>query len=233
MRILEMFHLPSIYYSAAGVRDGIIADLAARGVGRERSQLSRDQRREVELMARRYGVSVHHGRAVAAMAGEIFAATQPLHQLPQPYGRLLEAAAYLHDVGHYVSDSGHHKHSYYLVMNSDMPGFTNREREMIANLCRYHRKSMPTAMHQNYQALSAEEKRALVYLIPLLRLADNLDVSGDQRIQELESRMRDGQLALQLRSSRDIDLEQWAAERVGDVFRQVYDRQLAITKARG
>src|SRR5262249_12330973 len=141
--------------------------------------------------------------------------------------------AYLHDVGHYVSDSGHHKHSYYLVMNSDMPGFTNREREMIANLCRYHRKSMPTPMHQNYQALSAEEKRALVYLIPLLRLADNLDVSGDQRIQELESRMRDGQLALQLRSSRDIDLEQWAAERVGDVFRQVYDRQLAITKARG
>jgi exopolyphosphatase/guanosine-5'-triphosphate,3'-diphosphate pyrophosphatase len=233
MRVLEMFHLPSMYYSAAGVRDGIIADLAARGVGRELSQLSRDQRREVEQMARRYGVSLDHGRAVAAMVREMFAATHPLHQLPQPYGRLLEAAAYLHDVGHYVSDSGHHKHSYYLVANSDMPGFTNREREMIANLCRYHRKSMPAPVHSNYQALNAEEKRALVYLIPLLRLADNLDVSGEQRIQAMECRLRDGHVALQLRSTRDIDLEQWAAERVTDVFRQVYERPLAITKVRG
>ena len=88
-------------------------------------------------------------------------------------------------------------------------------------------------MHPNYQALNAEERRALVYLIPLLRLADNLDVSGDQRIQALDCRLRDGHLALQLRSARDIDLEQWAAERVTDVFRQVYERPLAISKARG
>jgi exopolyphosphatase/guanosine-5'-triphosphate,3'-diphosphate pyrophosphatase len=65
MCVLEMFHLPSMYHSAAGVRDGIIADLAARGVGRELAHLSRDQRREVEQMARRFGVSLEHGRAVA------------------------------------------------------------------------------------------------------------------------------------------------------------------------
>ena len=57
-------------------------------------------------------------------------------------GRLLEAASYLHDIGHYVSDTRHHKHSYYLVANSDMPGFTQDEREIIANLCRYHRKAL-------------------------------------------------------------------------------------------
>jgi exopolyphosphatase/guanosine-5'-triphosphate,3'-diphosphate pyrophosphatase len=207
VRALELFHLPSIYYSAAGVRDGIIADLAARGVGRELTQLSRDQRREVEQMARRYGVSLHHGRAVAALAHQLFTAAQPLHQLPQQYGRLLEAAAYLHDIGHYVSDSAHHKHSYYLASNSDMPGFTAREREVIANLCRYHRKSLPTPVHTNYQALNAEEKRAVMLLIPLLRLADNLDVSGDQRIHSIDCRLRDGALAVQLKSARDIDLE--------------------------
>ena len=232
LRVLETFHQPSMYYSAAGVRDGIIADLAARRVGRELAELSRDQRREVELMARRYGVALDHARAVAAMSGQMFNATQPMHQLPPHYGRLLEAAAYLHDVGHYVSDSAHHKHSYYLVANSDMPGFTARERELIANLCRYHRKSMPAPVHSNYQALNAEEKRALVYLIPLLRLADNLDLSKDQRVQSMECRLRDGQVVLQLRSNRDIDLEQWAAERVSDVFRQIYEKPLAITKAR-
>ena len=72
------------------------------------------------------------------------------------FGRLLEAAAYLHDIGHYVSDTRHHKHSYYLVANSDLPGFTLNERELIANLCRYHRKALPTPEHGNLQILDGE-----------------------------------------------------------------------------
>jgi exopolyphosphatase/guanosine-5'-triphosphate,3'-diphosphate pyrophosphatase len=233
LRILETLHLPSIYYSSAGVRDGIIADLAARGVGRELAQLNKDQRREVEQMARRYGVSLDHTRQVAGLAQQLFSAIQPLHQLPPHFGRLLEAAAYLHDIGHYVSDSAHHKHSYYLVANSDMPGFTNRERELIANLCRYHRKSLPTPVHSNYQGLNAEDKRALTLLIPLLRLADHLDLSHKQRIQSMECFVRNGHVVLQLRAPKDVDLEQWAAERVGEVFRQIYDRPLVVAKARG
>src|SRR5579863_275951 len=79
---LEEFHLPAVYYSRAGVRDGIIADLAARNVGAELSRLSRDQRREVEDMGRRYGVSLERARRVANIASQIFSAVQPLHQLP-------------------------------------------------------------------------------------------------------------------------------------------------------
>jgi len=52
LRILELFHQPALHYSAAGVRDGNIADLAARGVGRELTMLDREQRRFVEQMAR-------------------------------------------------------------------------------------------------------------------------------------------------------------------------------------
>jgi exopolyphosphatase/guanosine-5'-triphosphate,3'-diphosphate pyrophosphatase len=233
LRVLEDFQLPGLYYSAAGVRDGIIADLDARGVGRELAQLSRDQRKEVEQMSRRYGVALPHARKVAGLAHILFTDLQPLHQLPPHFGKLLEAAAYLHDVGHYVADSNHHKHSYYLVGNSDMPGFTNRERELIANLCRYHRKSMPTPVHSNWQALSAEDKRVLLLLIPLLRLADNLDVSHEQRIQSLRCPVRDGQVVLQLGSSADISLEQWAAERAGESFRQVYDLVVVTQKAQG
>ena len=181
-------------------------------------------------MSRRYGVALPHARKVAAMAHVLFSDLHPLHQLAPHYGKLLEAAAYLYDAGHYVADSNHHKHSYYLVGNSDMPGFTNRERELIANLCRYHRKSMPTPMHSNWQSLNAEDKRVLLLLIPLLRLAQNLDVSHEARIQSLSARIRDGQVVLQVASSADISLEQWAAERAGDAFRQVYDRGVVTQK---
>jgi len=230
LRVLEDLRMPCLYFSAAGVRDGIIADLHARGVGRELARLGRDQRKEVEQTSRRYGVALPHARKVAGLACALFTDLQPLHQLPPHFGKLLEAAAYLHDIGHYVADANHHKHSYYLVYNSDMSGFTNHEREMIANLCRYHRKSMPGPMHSNWQSVNAEDKRVLLFLIPLLRLADNLDVSHEGRVESLSCRIRDGQVVLQVGSAADTSLEQWAAERVGEVFRQVYNRAIMIQK---
>src|SRR5580704_2528335 len=115
LKVLELFQQPALHYSSAGVRDGIIADLTARGVGRELSMLNPDQRRTVEQMARRYNVQVTHARKVADLAHRLFQSLQPLHRLPPGVGKLLEAAAYLHDIGHFVSDTSHHKHSYYLV----------------------------------------------------------------------------------------------------------------------
>lgn len=232
LRLLELFQQPSLHYSAAGVRDGIIADLAARGVGRERSMLNRDQRRVVEQMARRYGVQIAHARKVSELAHRLFEELQPLHQLPPSLGKLLEAAAYLHDVGHYVSDTSHHKHSYYLVLNSDLPGFTDAERHLIALLCRYHRKAMPTPRHSPFQAIDPESRRAIVLLVPLLRIADSLDRSHEQRVSDLQVQLRNGSVTLALDSKPDPDLEIWAAERVADSFRETYQTQIQLTRAK-
>jgi len=227
---LREFQLSAVYYCRAGVRDGIIADLANRNVGAELSRLSRDQRREVEELGRRYGVSRDHARRVANIAHLLFTGLQPLHNLPPAAGKLLEAAANLIDVGHYVSDSGHHKHSYYVVSNSDMAGFTQRERLLVASLCRYHRKSLPSPVHSQYQALAADDRRMLLFLIPLLRLADNLNRSRQQRIRGIGCHVRDGRVVLEVASSHDIDLEQWGAERAGEAFLQVYNRPIAVER---
>jgi exopolyphosphatase/guanosine-5'-triphosphate,3'-diphosphate pyrophosphatase len=232
LRILDKFQQPSLYYSAAGVRDGIIADLAGRGVGRELSRLSRDQRKLVEAMAKRYGVAVPHARQVARLAQHFFESLQSLHKLPSESGKLLEAAAYLHDVGHYVSDTAHHKHSQYLVVNSDMPGFTGAERLVIGMLCRYHRKAMPTLRHQAFEAFDADTRRTIVLLSPLLRLADSLDRSHEQRLTGMQVEVKSGGVVVELASSADTDLELWAAERTADMFREVYQVPLTLTKAR-
>ena len=232
LEFLREFQLPAVYYCRAGVRDGIIADLAARNVAARLSRLSHDQRQEVEDLGRRYGVSLDHARKVANIAHLLFSALQPLHNLPPASGKLLEAAAHLIDVGHYVSDSGHHKHSYYVVSNSDIAGFTQRERLLVACLCRYHRKSLPSPMHSQYQALSADDRRTVLFLIPLLRLADNLNRSRQQRIRGIDCNLRDGEVVLDIRSSHDIDLEQWGAERAGEAFRQVYNRPITVERER-
>jgi exopolyphosphatase/guanosine-5'-triphosphate,3'-diphosphate pyrophosphatase len=145
---------------------------------------------------------------------------------------MLEAAAYLHDIGHFVSDTGHHKHSYYLVLNSDMAGFTDAERQFIASLCRYHRKSNPTHRHPQFQAVPTEQRQSLILLTPLLRLADSLDRGHNQRIEGIAVALRNGNVVLGLESSGEIDLEVWAAERIAEQFHAVYGVPLVVRAAR-
>jgi len=144
----------------------------------------------------------------------------------------LVLAAFLHDIGHFISDTGHHKHSAYVVANSDMPGFTDLERFLVATLCRYHRKSTPAARHEGLAALDDDQKRTIQLLTPLLRLADGLDRGHEQRVDEIECQMRNGAIVVLLRSSCDTDLEQWAAERVAPAFLEAYGLPLSVARVR-
>jgi exopolyphosphatase/guanosine-5'-triphosphate,3'-diphosphate pyrophosphatase len=214
------------------VRDGILRDLAEREAGTERVRLDAEQRRMVEQYARRFGVDLKHARKVAAFARELFTALAPWHRLKPETGRLLKAAAYLRDTGHAINDMAHHKHSQYIVANADLAGFTGEERQLVAMLCRYHRKAPPSPRHADFLALPAGEQRIIEYLYPLLRLADALDRSRDQRVEEIECALENGALSLILKSGKDLGLELWALERAAPLFRQVYGKQLRVTVRR-
>ncbi len=230
--VLRLFGHRSLYYCAAGVRDGIIADLATRRNARELSQLSTEQRSVVEAMAKRYAVSLRHARHVAFLCQQLFETLHSIHQLPPTAGRLLEAAAFLHDIGHFVSGVGHHKHSAYLVSNSDLPGFTDKERCTISALCRFHRKSMPQARHVSFQMLDLESKKIVSHLIPLLRIADALDRGHEQRIKNLFAVIGEGGLSLTVESEADSDLEIWSANEAAEAFHTIYSRTLTVQRAK-
>ncbi len=113
-----------------------------------------------------------------------------------------------------------------------MPGFNERERRLIAALCRYHRKSAPDNTHSQFQTLDPEGRRAVVMLTPLLRLADALDRSNEQRVESIECQVGNPDVTIRMRSDADVDLEHWAGERVADVFHAAYGCTLTIQKAR-
>ena len=232
LQTLEAFNHPTLFYSAAGVRDGIIADLAAQGAGNEVSRLNPDQRAAVEEIAKRYFVNSKHSAQVSFMASRLFEVFQSIHHLPPAAGKLLEAAGLLHDIGHYVSSTGHHKHSAYLVANSDLPGFTDRERTIISALCRFHRKSLPAVKHPPFDDLDAEARQFVVGLTPLLRMADSLDRSKQGRVTNIRSVLRGGELSLLLESSVDVDLETWAANESARIFREVFHVPITIERSK-
>jgi exopolyphosphatase/guanosine-5'-triphosphate,3'-diphosphate pyrophosphatase len=234
LRAMERFDLPALYYSSAGVREGIIADLDNRGgESRLSGKLPGELRRTVETLAKRYGISLAHAKVTAAFAVELFDRLRPLHRLDPSYARLLEAACHLLDVGHYVSDTSHHKHSHYLVKHADLPGFTEDEKQLIALLCRFHRKSTPASRHSELSVLSASQRRALELLVPFVRIADALDRSRDQHVRLARCEIQGDEviLTLEAEDGKDYALEEWAVERSGAAFRSVYDKHLVVGKA--
>jgi exopolyphosphatase/guanosine-5'-triphosphate,3'-diphosphate pyrophosphatase len=113
-----------------------------------------------------------------------------------------------------------------------MPGYTDRERVMIASLCRYHRKAMPTARHDLFAQLTAAEQRVIQMLIPILRVAVGLEASRLQKVEGADvSAAADG-ITIVVRAEGDIDLEMWAAERAADSFRQVYNLPMMLMRAK-
>ncbi|HEX4770968.1 MAG TPA: Ppx/GppA phosphatase family protein [Bryobacteraceae bacterium] len=232
LRAIEIFGLKQLCYSAAGVRDGIIADLAGRGGAGELSRLSREQLGVVQEMASRYNVSAKHAEHVAKLSQSLFNSLQNVHKLPAEAGKLLESAAYLHDIGHFVSATGHHKHSAYLVANSDMPNFTDKERTTIAALCRFHRKTLPQPRHSQFQNLEPAGKRTVLNLLPLLRIADALDRGQAQRVQDICGVARDGSVTIEVNADAGADLEIWAATEASKAFREVYNMPIAIQRVK-
>ena len=96
------------------------------------------------------------------------------------------AGALLHDIGYHISHDAHQKHALYLILNSELTGFSEAERAVIANIARYHRGSMPRRRHLEYASLNAADQDTVSKLGGIIRLADALDRNHDSRVQSLE-----------------------------------------------
>ena len=140
----------------------------------------------------------------------------------------LPVAGLLHDVGHSVSPHRHHRHTYYLVANADLPGLADRERELVALVARYHRRSAPSRSKADLQALGAAELRTVRALAALLRVADALDRSHQQLVRSLDLELRGRAARLRLRASGPVDLEAWDVRREAPLFRRVFGRRLEL-----
>ena len=136
----------------------------------------------------------------------------------------LEAAALLHEVGLFVSHAQHHRHSYYLIRNSELLGFTENEKEIIANVARYHRKSHPKMRHEGFAKLNADERDVVVKLAAILRIADGLDRTHFSVIKSLRCRRTRSTVHFHLRRSNraKIELEVWGANRKKELFEKAF-----------
>jgi exopolyphosphatase/guanosine-5'-triphosphate,3'-diphosphate pyrophosphatase len=176
---MELLGLDHITICERALREGVIVDwMITQGLIQDHLRFQESLRqRSVLKMAHKYQLDLAYSERIAQFALSLFDQLQGvLHDWGEKEREWLWVAGILHDVGHYVSHSAHHKHSYYLIRHGELLGYTETEMEAIANLARYHRKSPPKDKHKNYRALPTKNHRRMVdQLSSILRLAVALD----------------------------------------------------------
>jgi exopolyphosphatase / guanosine-5'-triphosphate,3'-diphosphate pyrophosphatase len=208
-----------------GLRHGVLVDLVRRRFRKAEDSSLLDAAR---ALGRRFHFDEAHALQVTRLSLALFDQLAPLHRLPMAVRPYLEAAAVLHDVGHAVSYQKHHRHTEYLVRNGDIPGLTDRERDLAARIARYHRRSAPDVHHDGMNGLAPGDARVVRKLATILRIADALDRSHAQPVSDLRTRLGERRVTIHLVARGPVDLELWDVAHELALFRRVFGASLLL-----
>ncbi|MCS6894961.1 MAG: Ppx/GppA family phosphatase [Bacteroidia bacterium] len=231
--VLKLFPIQTITISEYALREGLVYEYAQQLFSLSPPSERPLRERTIATLGEKYQLPTTHARLARQWAEELFDQLRPLHQLGAVEREWLAYAAYLHDIGHFINPSGHHKHGMYILLNSSMPGFTPEEILLMANLVRYHRKNLPSSEHFHYTALPRSQKKLIGLLAPLLRLADQLAKYTQHEPLRLSSSWSDTQVEIVITTT-DAGAGRYLPSiysEVQDFFERGYNRQLVLKLA--
>ena len=185
----------------------------------------------VEL-ARKYQVDLPHARHVAELARKLFRALQSEHRMDVRCETLLYTAALLYETGLFVGLSGYHKHSYYLIMNSELFGLNSLDHQLVALIARYHRRAAPKPTHEFFARLDRDSRVIVSRLAGLLRVAVALDHTGTQRIRDIECSIEKHRLVLTVTNlAGDLSLERMELRQKTSLFEDTFGLGVLLREA--
>lgn len=224
--LLERCKLGGFRFSPLGLRDGLLAQMAADYDHATRSGRQIESEREDSLLStvEHYRVDVQHATRVRESAMKLFTQLRRIHRLPPEYRQWLPAAAMLCEVGDYVNRSGRHRHTHYIISHSEILGYTPEQRRIIAAIARYLGKSRPVPGDASLEDLSPADQKQIAKASLLLRLAWALNLGRSGALKTVRVRIHEAAVELVLVPKRpmSVDLELWAVERERAYFREVF-----------
>jgi exopolyphosphatase/guanosine-5'-triphosphate,3'-diphosphate pyrophosphatase len=211
-----------------GLKDGLLLEMADR-LKQGTPAPRREQVWESALgLGRKYQFDAGHANLTAKLAGQLFDQSLTLHNLGDEERLLLEVAALLHDIGHFINTIDHDKHGYYILKANTLIGLNEHQQELVACLVRYHRKSFPSLDDPNFKSLQQKDRMTVSKLSALIRLADGMDVSHTSHVVNANLKEKKKCWQLSLEGKGDLMLEKWALNKRRMLFEEIFGVQLEI-----
>lgn len=176
-------------------------------------------------------INKEHAKNVYNLSQKLFEAFKPLHRLGNEYDHIIKTAAMLHDCGTSIDYYNHHKHTFYIILNSYINGLTHKELLMSASIAASHRNnSYHVALPQFCSIINRLDFKVIEELGIILKIAEGLDRSLSGAVKDLSVSINEDTVEIQLYSCLNLDLEISQALRCSDKFKEVYGKTLTIKK---
>lgn len=228
--LAHAFQLKQVIVSSINLRDGLLKQMATRGGWNE--DFSNQVIRSAVDLGRKFNFDEPHAKHVEKLCKILFQGLRDEHQLDPRYELLLRVAALLHEIGLYISTGSYHKHSMYLIQNSELFGLSRSDVQLVSLTTRYHRRASPKPTHTVFTALNRDQRIAVVKMAAMLRVADALEASHSQRLHELRFSRESGRLVIAVPQVEDLSLEQLALKQSGTLFEETFGMPVLLRKMR-
>ena len=184
-----------------------------------------------DAIAERYGVDLRHARHVAEYARNLLDALRGVTAFTEREEMILDVASRLHEIGLFVNDRSYHKHSLYLIENSEIFGMRTQDLRLAARVARYHRRSVPLITHDEYRTLSPDERLTVSKLAAILRIANVLDHLSPAKALPFEAAITGREFRITARSMLNLTLIQSNLAERAAMFRSVFGMTVKLRSA--
>jgi exopolyphosphatase/guanosine-5'-triphosphate,3'-diphosphate pyrophosphatase len=229
-RLANRLGCDEVRANEGGIREGLLMSIVAERAndGPAEGPKVADRMEWVRRLASKCHSNEAHREHIAKLATQIFNQLAEPYDLPREGREVLQAAALLHDIGYMIGHAKHHKHAYHLIMHGDLPAFSAREVELIANVARYHRRAYPKKKHQNFSRLNKPDRQLVRHLSGILRVADGLDRTHTQAVTSVDCEIKRKSIRMSVTADAPPQVEMWDANRKAGLFEQVFGRRLKL-----
>lgn len=227
--IFKELKISDVKISAHALKDGIFNTYLGdkiHSLGPHNAKEKNIREESVNNLFKKFECIQHHTDLVTKIVLTLFDQTKEIHWYGETERELLLYAAKLHDVGYFINRSGHHKHGQYIIMNSQLQGFSADELTLLGNIVRYHRKSLPSKEHVYFNILTPEHKIMVKRLSGILRLADHLDKGHRNLIQDIKVQTKPQSIDVHLIVTEDIGLELQYVLKERELFEEAFKTKI-------
>ena len=232
--MLDRFNSSSVWLPDVSIGDGLAYDFAVENKAlKSPHSFDEDIIAASRSIAKRYKSSTAHIRAVEDLSLKIFDATKRVHRLGKRERLLLQISAILHNCGKYISLTDVSECAYNIIMATEIIGLSHAERQIVANVVKFN-----TAPFEYYNELaqdssvSREEYLVIAKLTAILRTANSLDRSHRQRIKDIKTVIRGGELTITALTNEDITLEKGTLGMEDSLFEEVFNLKIVLKQKR-
>jgi exopolyphosphatase/guanosine-5'-triphosphate,3'-diphosphate pyrophosphatase len=232
--LLEGMGLKGFRYSRLGLRDGMLAQMLAETDARASVYRTIEAERWTGVLdvCKRYGVDIKKAEPHCERATQLFDQLQRVHDLPSEYRLWLQSAAMMQGVGKYMNHQGRHRHTQYIIANSEIFGFSPQQRAIVAAIARYLGRSRPEPIDRVMRTVPVEEHGYVVRAVVLLRMAQALNQDRTNSSLAVRTRIFPKRVTVELVPARGgAELELWSLKKEAAYFREVFRRELFVDVA--